>query len=102
MAEKVAMLGKAMNCSVPVFVHDGQSHPIYFQTFNEHANLGKNMLAMNRIMIMDGMVKGQYVYIYAHTYVYTAYTKFQYLFVLFTTLSRRIYTIIFAQQDSNL
>lgn len=69
---KVTMLGRVMNCLEQVFVHDGQGHPLYFQTFNGHADLGKNALRMmdtiseylkntttlnqfnvNRILIMD-------------------------------------------------
>lgn len=75
---KVTMLGRVMNCLEQVFIHDGQGHPIYFQTFNGHADLGKNALGMmdkisdilgnstslndhftvNRIMIMDGAGNG--------------------------------------------
>ncbi|MGP8320366.1 MAG: hypothetical protein ACT6FD_06205, partial [Methanosarcinaceae archaeon] len=71
---KVTMLGRVMNCLEQVFIHDGQGHPIYFQTFNGHADLGKNSLGMmdkiseylkdtttlgdqftvNRILILDG------------------------------------------------
>ncbi len=71
---KVTMLGRVMNCLEQVFIHDGQGHPLYFQTFNGHAALGKNALKMidtisaylpqgahveprltvNRILIMDG------------------------------------------------
>jgi len=43
---KVTMLGRVMNCLEQVFTHDGRGHPIYFQTFNGHANLGKNALRM--------------------------------------------------------
>jgi len=43
---KVTMLGRVMNCLEQVFIHDGQGHPIYFQTFNGHADLGKNALRM--------------------------------------------------------
>ena len=69
---KVTMLGRVMNCLEQVFVHDGQGHPLYFQTFNGHPDLGKNALRMmdtigkylkntttlnqfnvNRILIMD-------------------------------------------------
>ena len=70
---KVTMLGRVMNRLEQVFIHDGQGHPVYFQTFSGHANLGKNALGMtekitnylnettdienqftvNRIMIMD-------------------------------------------------
>ncbi len=39
---KVTMLGRVMNCLEQVFIHDGHGHPIYFQTFNGHADLGKN------------------------------------------------------------
>jgi hypothetical protein len=75
---KVTMLGRVMNCLEQVFIHDGQGHPIYFQTFNGHADLGKNALGMmdkisdilrnsttlddhftvNRVMIMDGAGNG--------------------------------------------
>lgn len=68
------MLGRVMNCIETLFVHDGQGHPIYFKTFNGHADLGKNGLEMidkiteyleeatdingefsvNRILVMDG------------------------------------------------
>lgn len=73
---KVTMLGRVMNCLEQVFIHDGQGHPIYFQTFNGHADLGKHVLSMmerirgaidetmdvetatrvsvNRILIFDG------------------------------------------------
>ena len=71
---KVTMLGKVMNCIETLFIHDGQGHPIYFKTFNGHADLGtnglkmidkiteflndsteaKNKFAVNRILIMDG------------------------------------------------
>lgn len=43
---KVTMLGRVMNCLEQVFIHDGQGHPIYFQTFNGHVDLGKNALRM--------------------------------------------------------
>jgi transposase len=75
---RVAMLGRVMNCLEQVFIHDGQGHPIYFQTFNGHADLGKNALKMmdtlseyleatttlegqftvNRILIMDAAGNG--------------------------------------------
>ena len=71
---KVTMLGRVMNCLEQVFIHDGQGHPIYFQTFSGSADLGKNALGMmdriseylkntttlddqftvNRILILDG------------------------------------------------
>jgi hypothetical protein len=71
---KVTMLGRVMNCLEQVFIHDGQGHPIYFQTFHGHADLGKYALRMmdkisdylnetldsaepfsvNRILIFDG------------------------------------------------
>ncbi len=71
---KVTMLGRVMNCLEQVFIHDGLGHPIYFQTFKGHADIGKNALGMldkieeylngtttldgqftvNRILIMDG------------------------------------------------
>jgi hypothetical protein len=72
------MLGRVMNCLEQVFIHDGQGHPIYFQTFNGDADLGKNALRMmnniseylentttlggqlglNRILIMDSADNG--------------------------------------------
>ncbi len=75
---KVTMLGRVMNCLEQVFVHDGQGHPIYFQTFNGHVDLGKNALKMmdkiseylknsttlgnqfsvNKILIMDAAANG--------------------------------------------
>ena len=75
---KVTMLGRVMNCLEQVFVHDGQGRPIYFQTFNGHADLGKNALKMmdkiseylknsttlgnqfsvNKILIMDAAANG--------------------------------------------
>jgi hypothetical protein len=73
---KVTMVGRVMNCLEQVFIHDGQGHPLYFQTFNGHADLGKHVLSMmeqlshampasrdaetapqisvNRILIFDG------------------------------------------------
>lgn len=71
---KVTMLGRVQNCIEQLFIHDGQGHPIYFKTFNGHADFGKNGLkmvdsitkylnaetdekdqfAVNRILIMDG------------------------------------------------
>ena len=75
---KVTMMGRVMNCLEQVFIHDGQGHPLYFQTFNGHADLGKNALRMidkvtgflnettnienqfsiNRILIMDANGNG--------------------------------------------
>lgn len=43
---KVTMLGRVMNGLEQVFIHDGQGHPIYFRTFNGHADLGKHVLSM--------------------------------------------------------
>ena len=68
---KVTMLGRVMNCLENVFIHDGKGHPLYFQTFHGHADLGKHALEMqnklmqlldtpsahvqvDRILIMDG------------------------------------------------
>ncbi len=70
------MVGRVMNCLEHIFIHDGQGHPVYFQTFNGHADLGKHVLSMmeqigralpesmeaetapqfsmNRILIFDG------------------------------------------------
>ncbi len=75
---KVTMLGRVMNCLEQVFIHDGQGHPLYFQTFNGHADFGKNALkmmdriseylekntdlgnqfAVNRILIIDAAGNG--------------------------------------------
>jgi hypothetical protein len=75
---KVTMLGRVMNCLEQVFIHDGQGHPLYFQTFNGHADFGENALkmvdkiseylekntdlgiqfAVNRILIMDSAGNG--------------------------------------------
>jgi hypothetical protein len=41
---KVTMLGRVMNCLENVFIHDGKGHPIYFQTFHGHADIGKHAL----------------------------------------------------------
>ena len=43
---KVTMLGRVMNCLENVFIHDGKGHPLYFQTFHGHADLGKHALSM--------------------------------------------------------
>jgi len=43
---KVTMLGRVMNCLENVFIHDGRGHPLYFQTFHGHADLGKHALGM--------------------------------------------------------
>jgi len=68
---KVTMLGRVMNCLESVFIHDGKGHPLYFQTFQGHADLGKEALNMltkltkisddpsahvhvKRILVMDG------------------------------------------------
>jgi hypothetical protein len=68
---KVTMLGRVMNCLENVFIHDGKGHPLYFQTFQGHVDLGKHALEMqnklmqlldtpsahvrvDRILIMDG------------------------------------------------
>jgi hypothetical protein len=65
------MLGRVMNCLENVFIHDGKGHPLYFQTFHGHVDLGKHALEMqnklmqlldspsahvqvDRILIMDG------------------------------------------------
>jgi transposase len=75
---KVTMLGRVMNCLEQVFIHDGQGHPLYFQTFSGHADFGENALKMidkiseylekntdlenqfslNRIMVMDAAGNG--------------------------------------------
>jgi hypothetical protein len=43
---KVTMLGRVMNCLENVFIHDGKGHPLYFQTFHGHADIGKHALNM--------------------------------------------------------
>lgn len=43
---KVTMLGRVMNCLENVFIHDGKGHPLYFQTFRGHSDLGKHALSM--------------------------------------------------------
>ena len=72
---RVTMLGRVMNCLENVFIHDGKGHPLYFQTFHGHADLGKeafNMLEkltellddpsapaqVKRILVMDGGANG--------------------------------------------
>jgi hypothetical protein len=72
---KVAMLGRVMNCLENVCIHDGKGHPLYFQTFHGHADLGKHALSMltkltelfddpsahvhvKRILVMDGGANG--------------------------------------------
>jgi hypothetical protein len=40
------MLGRVMNCLENVFIHDGKGHPLYFQTFQGHADLDKHALNM--------------------------------------------------------
>ena len=72
---RVTMLGRVMNCLENVFIHDGKGHPLYFQTFRGHVNLGKHALGMltkltellddpsahahvKRILVMDGGANG--------------------------------------------
>jgi len=72
---RVTMLGRVMNCLENVFIHDGKGHPLYFQTFQGHADLGKHALNMftkltellddpsahvhvKRILVMDGGANG--------------------------------------------
>ena len=72
---RVTMLGRVMNCLENVFIHDGKGHPLYFQTFQGHADLGKHALPMltkltelldnpsahidvKRILVMDGWGNG--------------------------------------------
>ncbi len=43
---KATMIGRVMNCLENVFIHDGKGHPLYFQTFQGHADLGKHALNM--------------------------------------------------------
>lgn len=66
---KVTMLGRVMNCLENVFIHDGRGHPLYFQTFHGHADLGDHALGMitqltkhfsddlacvRRVLVIDG------------------------------------------------
>jgi transposase len=72
---RVTMLGRVMNCLENVFIHDGKGHPLYFQTFHGHVDLGKHALNMltkltkhlddpsahvhvKRILVMDGGANG--------------------------------------------
>ena len=72
---RVTMLGRVMNCLENVFIHDSKGHPLYFQTFQGHADLGKEALNMlteltkllddpsahvhvKRILVMDGGANG--------------------------------------------
>ena len=48
---KVTMLGRVMNCLENVFIHDGKGHPLYFQTFHGHVDLGKE--ALNMLLKID-------------------------------------------------
>ena len=63
------MLGRVMNCLENVFIHDGRGHPLYFQTFHGHADLGEHALGMlteltthfsddlacvRRVLVIDG------------------------------------------------
>lgn len=43
---KVTMLGRVMGCLEQVFIHDGQGHPIYFETYSGHAPVGEYVLEM--------------------------------------------------------
>ncbi len=47
---KVTMLGRVMNCLENVFIHDGKGHPLYFQTFQGTADMGKYALSMIRTL----------------------------------------------------
>lgn len=66
---KVTMLGRVMGCLENVFIHDGKGHPLYFQTFQGHVDLGKHALSIiteltryfddpqvsvRRILVIDG------------------------------------------------
>ncbi|MDP2845994.1 MAG: hypothetical protein Q8N79_07995, partial [Candidatus Methanoperedens sp.] len=42
------MLGRVMNCLENVFIHDGKGHPLYFQTFHGHVDLGKHALEIQK------------------------------------------------------
>ncbi len=44
------MLGRVMNCLENVFIHDGKGHPLYFQTFQGTADMGKHALSMIRTL----------------------------------------------------
>lgn len=51
---KVTMLGRVMNCLENVFVHDGKGHPLYFQTFQGHADIGEH--ALNLVTKLNQML----------------------------------------------
>ena len=92
---KVTMLGRVMNCLENVFIHDGKGHPLYFQTFHGHADLGKHALEMitkltkhcddehisiTRILVLDGggnSVKTMRAFQGSHEYFITILDKNQ-------------------------
>jgi len=92
---KVTMLGRVMNCLENVFIHDGKGHPLYFQTFHGHADLGKHALQMiteltkhcddeqisiTRILVLDGggnSVKTMRAFQRSHEYFMTILDKNQ-------------------------
>jgi len=92
---KVTMLGRVMNCLENVFIHDGKGHPLYFQTFHGHADLGKYALQMiteltkhcdddqisiTRILVLDGggnSVKTMRAFQGSHEYFITILDKNQ-------------------------
>lgn len=51
---KVTMLGRVMNCLENVFIHDGKGHPLYFQTFQGHADIGEH--ALNLVTKLNQML----------------------------------------------
>lgn len=91
---KVTLLGRVMNCLEHGCIHDGKGHPLYFQTFHGHADLGKSALQMitdltklcedqcsvTRILVRDGggnSVKTMRAFQESHEYVMTILDKNQ-------------------------
>lgn len=58
---KVTMLGRVMNCLENVFIHDGKGHPLYFQTFQGHADIGKH--ALNMLTKLNYFLNDPYVHL---------------------------------------
>jgi hypothetical protein len=58
---KVTMLGRVMNCLENVFIHDGKGHPLYFQTFQGHADIGEH--ALNLVTKLNQMLDNPSVHI---------------------------------------
>jgi hypothetical protein len=63
---KVTMLGRVMNCLENVFIHDGKGHPIFFQTFQGHADIGKH--ALNMIHKLTSMLDDPSAHIQVYHY----------------------------------